>query len=138
MINTWPVLFTELIHLAFTHRLHISAVVYSHLHERNISTPVTVDDVGARLLPLGLEVPEFSIDVAPLVLVAGLQEVLGRHQSPVHQNAALVLAAVDLLDEVIAEALRDNTIHVLCNRVFRIRTVPQLQRPTGQSKTFTS
>ena len=108
LINTWPGVFTELIHIAFTHGLHMSAVVYSHLQEPNISTPVTVDDVGACLLPLGLEVFEFSIGVAPQVLVAGLEETFGRHQHHVHQNTPIVLAAVDFLEEVSEEALRDN------------------------------
>ena len=78
---------------------------YSHLIERNVSTPVTVDDVGAGLVPLGLEVFDLRVGVGPQVLVAGPEEIFGRHQHLVHQNTAVVLAAVDFLDEVSEEAV---------------------------------
>ena len=58
---------------------------------------MTVDDIGAGLLPQGLQFFEFSVGVDPELLIAAMQKVLCSHQCHVHLHAALMLRLMDLL-----------------------------------------
>lgn len=58
---------------------------------------MTVDDIGAGLLPQALQFFEFSVGVVPELLISALQKVLCSHQRHVHLHTTLMLRLMDLL-----------------------------------------
>lgn len=59
--------------------------------------PVTVDNVGARLLPATFQLFEFSERVVPQLFIAALQQTLCCRQRHVHPDATFMLRMVYFL-----------------------------------------
>lgn len=76
--------------------IHLKLLKTDTVHLES-AVPVTVDDVGAGLLPKALQVFELSEGLVPQLLISALQKVLRCHQSHVHLHSTFMLRLVDFL-----------------------------------------
>lgn len=61
------------------------------------AAPVTVDDIGAGLLPQAFQVFELSMGVVPQLFISTLQKVLCSYQCHVHLHTTFMLRLMDFL-----------------------------------------